>query len=50
MENINMKKLMEAKMLINSVRYDNNLTEKEKSELANAMMILDEIYSLHYSE
>lgn len=45
-----MEKLMKAKDLINNVRYDNNLTEKEKSELANAMMILDEIYNLHYSE
>lgn len=50
MNNVNMKKLMEAKELINSVRYDDNLTEKEKSELANAMMILDEIYSFYYSE
>lgn len=50
MENINMRKLMEAMMLIKNVRYDDNLTEKEKSELANAMKILDEIYSLHYLE
>ena len=50
MKNENMEKLMKAKELINNVRYDNNLTEKEKSELANAMMILDEVYSLHYSE
>ena len=49
-KNENMEKLMKAKELINNVRYDNNLTEKEKSELANAMMILDEVYSLHYSE
>lgn len=50
MKNENMEKLMEAKDLINNVRYDDSLTEKEKSLLANAMMILDEIYSLHYSE
>ena len=50
MKKENMENLIKAKDLINKVRYDDNLTEKEKSELANAMMILDEIYSLHYSE
>lgn len=39
---------MKAKNLINNVRYNNNLTEKDKSELANAMMILDEVYGTYY--
>ena len=44
------KKLMNAKYLINKVRYDDKLTENDKSELAKAMMILDECYNLYYTE
>ena len=50
MKNEIMKKLMKVKSLINKVRYDDKLTEKDKSELAKAMMILDECYNLYYTE